>query len=228
MRLENLVRGKLIKRYKRFLADVELEDGSVTTAHCTNTGSMTSCIEEGAPVLLSPSNNPNRKTAFTWEMIWINHSWVGVNTNNANTLTFELVSNNVIPGLTAIEGLRREVKYEDSRFDIFGRKDGQEVWMEVKNVSMKEGDWALFPDAKTARGQKHLKTLMEIVKAGKRAAMIYLIQRSDITKFSVAEKIDPDYARLLREAKKLGVEVYPVKVKLSEKEIVFDQMLEYK
>lgn len=225
MQFNKLVKGKLIKRYKRFLADVELEDGTVITAHCTNTGSMTSCIEEGAPVLLSPSDNPKRKTPFTWEMIWVNNNWVGINTNNANTIAFELVSNQLIPGLTNLSELKREVKYGDSRFDIFGKDGEQEVWMEVKNVSMREGNKALFPDAATTRGQKHLKTLMQLVEAGKRAAMIYLIQRSDVDSFRTAKKIDPEYDRLLKKAKAKGVEVYPVQVLLSENEISFYRML---
>ena len=225
MQFNKLVKGKLIKRYKRFLADVELEDGSMITAHCTNTGSMTSCIEEGAPVLLSPADNPHRKTPFTWEMIWINNNWVGINTNNANTIAFELVSNQLIPGLTNLSELKREVKFGDSRFDIFGKNGEQEVWMEVKNVSMREGTRALFPDAATTRGQKHLKTLMHLVEQGKRAAMIYLIQRSDVDSFETAKKIDPEYDRLLKEAKAKGVEVYPVQVLLSENEISFYRML---
>lgn len=227
MQFNNLVKGNLIKRYKRFLADVELEDGSIITAHCTNTGSMTSCIEEGAPVLLSPSDNPKRKTPFTWEMIWINNNWVGINTNNANTIAFELISNQLIPGLTGLSELKREVKFGDSRFDIFGKDGEQEVWMEVKNVSMKQENWALFPDAPTTRGQKHLKTLMQLIETGKRAAMIYLIQRSDVDSFGTAEKIDPEYDRLLKKAKVMGVEVYPVQVMLSENEISFYRVLEY-
>lgn len=225
MRFENLVKGRLIRRYKRFLADVELENGTIITAHCTNTGSMKSCVEEGAPVLLSPAADKTRKTPFTWEMIWINQAWVGVNTNNANKIAFELVSKSIIVGLQGLTNLRREVKYGDSRFDIFGMDGQHEVWMEVKNVSMKEGDWVLFPDAVTTRGQKHLKTLMAVKKAGHRAAMIYIIQRTDVSKFAAALEVDPEYARLLEEAKKAGVEVYAVQVSLSPQGIEFLAML---
>ncbi|NOR88140.1 MAG: DNA/RNA nuclease SfsA [Bacteroidales bacterium] len=222
---ENLIKGRLIKRYKRFLADVELENGEIITAHCTNTGSMKSCIEEGAPVLLSPANDPKRKTKYTWEMIWINKSWVGVNTNHANTMAFELIKNNHIPSLVGLTSLKREVRFQDSRFDIFGMDGQQEIWIEVKNVSMKEGDWALFPDSPTTRGQKHLKTLITAKEAGHRAAMIYIIQRTDIKYFAAAKEIDPKYAQLLELAKEKGVEVYAIQVKLSKSGMKLFQLL---
>jgi len=149
MKFENLTKGKLIKRYMRFLADVELESGEKVVAHCTNTGSMKSVVVPGADVLLSPVNNPNRKTKFTWEMIRINSEWAGVNTANANELAFEWVSNNEIEGLQNLKDLKREKKFEDSRFDIYGHDGEKQVWMEVKNVSLKEKDFALFPDAVT-------------------------------------------------------------------------------
>jgi len=208
MKFQLLIKGKLLKRYKRFLADIELENGEIVIAHCTNTGSMKSVIEEGAPVLLSPSNNPKRKTKYTWEMIWINDAWAGVNTSNANMLAREMLENNQISGLRYLQELKAEVKYTDSRLDFFAKdKNGNQVWIEVKNVSMKEGEDALFPDAKTTRGQKHLKTLMELKKQGHRAAMIYIVQRSDVKYFGAADKIDPQYANLLAEAKAKGVEV---------------------
>lgn len=227
MELNNLVEGKLIKRYKRFLADVELASGEIIVAHCTNTGSMKSCIEVGAPVLLSSSDNPNRKTAFTWEMIKINQNWVGVNTNMANKIAIELVKKNAIEGLQHLTDIKGEVKFEDSRFDIFAKDGDQELWMEVKNVSMKVDDWALFPDAPTTRGQKHLKALMRAIDLGHRAAMIYIIQRTDINKFAPARDIDPEYARLLQLAKEKGIEIYPVQVKLSPDSIDFLKLLDY-
>lgn len=225
MKFEKLVEGRLIKRYKRFLADVELADGAIVTAHCTNTGSMDSCLEDGARVLLSPSPDPTRKTRFTWEMIYINNNWVGVNTQNSNKIAFELVEKNAIRGLENLTDLKREVKYFDSRFDLFGFDGTKEVWMEVKNVSMKRDDWALFPDAVTERGQKHLRTLMKIVESGQRAAMIYMIQRTDISKFRAAHEVDAKYAQLLEEAKRVGVEVYPVQVQLNEQGIEFYRSL---
>lgn len=219
MKFNKLIKGKLIKRYLRFLADVELENGEVVTAHCTNTGSMKSVVVSGADVLISPAKDPNRKTKFTWEMIRINGQWVGVNTANANKLAFEWVRDNEITGLQNLQDLRTEKKYGDSRFDIYGHDGNREVWIEVKNVSMKEGDDALFPDAVTTRGQKHLKTLMNVVKQGHRAAMIYVIQRSDVNQFAAAKEIDAEYAELLEEAKNKGVEVYACQATLNENEI---------
>lgn len=225
MKFNKLIKGKLIKRYMRFLADVELENGEKVTAHCTNTGSMKSVNIPGADVLLSPVNDPKRKTKFTWEMIKINSQWAGVNTANANKLAFEWVSNNEIPGLKNLQDLRTEKKFHDSRFDIYGYDGEKQVWMEVKNVSLKEGDFALFPDAVTTRGQKHLKTLMQVVEQGHRAAMIYVVQRSDINQFAAAKDIDPDYAKLLEEAKQKGVEVYVCQAVLSENEILLGRIL---
>ena len=214
MVLNNLVKGKFIKRYKRFLADIKLENGEIVVAHCTNTGSMKSLLEVGAPVLLSTNNNPKRKTKYSWELIWINNAWVGVNTYNANKITADLLKTKQIEGLNNLHAIKSEVKNGDSRLDFFGiDTQGKEVWMEVKNVSMKENDNALFPDAITTRGQKHLKRLMEIIKQGHRAAMIYIIQRSDVQYFGVASHIDPEYDKLLKQAKTIGVEVYPVQIK---------------
>lgn len=225
MKFNKLIKGKLIKRYMRFLADVELENGEKVTAHCTNTGSMKSVNIPGADVLLSPVNDPKRKTKFTWEMIKINDQWAGVNTSNANTLAFEWVSSNEISGLQNLKELKREQKFGDSRFDIYGFDGEKQVWMEVKNVSLKTGDFALFPDAVTTRGQKHLKTLMKVKEEGHRAAMIYVIQRSDINQFAPATDIDPDYSQLLEEAKQKGVEVYACQAKLSEKSIELWRLL---
>lgn len=226
MKFNNLIKGKLIKRYLRFLADVELENEEIVKVHCTNTGSMKSVVVPGADVLISPAKDPNRKTKFTWEMIQIKGQWVGVNTANANKLAFEWVSNNEIPGLQNLQVLRTEKKFADSRFDIYGHDGEKEVWMEVKNVSLKEGDYALFPDAVTTRGQKHLKTLMKVIDDGHRAAMIYVIQRSDVNQFAAAKEIDMDYAHLLEDAKQKGVEVYACQAKLSEKSIDLWRVLE--
>ena len=162
MKFENeLIHGTLIKRYKRFLADVKLDDGSEITAHCTNSGSMKSCLENGAEVYLSPVNDPNRKTRFTWEMIKINGDWVGINTNNPNQLVYEAFLSNSVDGLDGYSTVKREVKFDDSRFDIYAENEHEKCFTEVKNVTLKEGKYALFPDAVTRRGQKHLKTLIE-------------------------------------------------------------------
>ncbi|MFO7939870.1 MAG: DNA/RNA nuclease SfsA, partial [Bacteroidales bacterium] len=153
-----LVHGRLIKRYKRFLADVTLDNETEVTAHCTNSGSMKTCLEEGAEVYLSPAKDPKRKTPFTWEMIKINEKWVGINTNIPNQLAFEGVMAGKIPGLEGYTHVKREVKFQDSRFDVYAENDTNKCFIEVKNVTMKAGNYALFPDAVTTRGRKHLET----------------------------------------------------------------------
>jgi len=180
-----LIPGKLIRRYKRFLADVELKDGRVVTAHCTNSGSMKSCLEEGAPVYLSPVNDPKRKTKFTWEMIFINGGWVGINTNIPNILAFEAVRDGKIPALREYTTVKREVRFNDSRFDLYAENEKERCFIEVKNVTLKDGDYARFPDAVTTRGLKHLNTLMEVKRQGIRAVMLYIIQRMDVRIFKV-------------------------------------------
>jgi len=224
---EKLVHGILVKRYKRFLADIKLDSGEVVVAHCTNSGTMKSCLEEGAEVYLSPVADPNRKTKFTWEMIKINGSWVGINTANPNQLALELVTLGQIKGLEGYTEVRREMTFGDSRFDIYAKNEKEECFIEVKNVSLKDGNLAKFPDAVTTRGQKHLETLMEVKKQGIRAVMLYIIQRTDVEAFSAAEDIDPEYARKLKVAMAAGVEVIPLMVVVSPSEIVPERILCY-
>lgn len=212
---EKLVHGTLIRRYKRFLADVRLDDGSVVVAHCTNSGTMKSCLETGAEVYLTPVNDPKRKTKFTWEMIKINNDWVGINTGNPNKIAFQEIDNDAIPGLSGYSHVMREVKFNDSRFDVYAENDYQQCFIEVKNVTLKEGDYALFPDAVTTRGQKHLKTLMEAKRAGFRAVMLYIVQRMDVSVFAPAREIDPEYAKILKQAVESGVEVIVMQAKVS-------------
>ncbi len=214
-----LVKGKLIRRYKRFLADVELEDGTVVIAHCTNSGSMKSCIEEGAPVYLSPANNPNRKTKYSWEMIFINNGWVGVNTIMPNKLAFDAIVNNEIDALQGYTKVQREVKFEDSRFDIYCENENERCFVEVKNVTMKVGNDVLFPDAITARGRKHLETLIKVRKQGIRAVMLYIVQRTDVDRFGPAVDIDPEYTNSLEKAIAEGVEVIAIQAVVSPENI---------
>lgn len=223
-----LVHGTLMQRYKRFLADVRLDDGTVVTAHCTNSGTMKSCIEEGAEVYLTPVNDPKRRTKFTWEMIKINGDWVGVNTGNPNKLAFEAVTEGLIRGLQGYPEVRREVKWEDSRFDLMAKNEAETCFIEVKNVTMKVGDWALFPDAVTTRGRKHLETLIRVKEAGMRAVMLYVVQRSDVSKFGTANEIDPEYGKALRNAVKKGVEIFVVQTKVTPGEIVISKQLPVK
>lgn len=224
---QELVHGRLIKRYKRFLADIKLDDGNDVIAHCTNSGSMKSCLEDNAEVFLTPVNDPKRKTQFTWEMIKINGDWVGINTGNPNKLAFEWVSQNLIEGLNGYTEVKREVKWGDSRFDVMAKNNSETCFIEVKNVSMKEGDYALFPDAVTTRGLKHLQTLIRVKMDGMRAVMLYVVQRSDVNKFSTADAIDPEYGLALRKAIKNGVEVFVIQVKVTPTEIYIEKQLPF-
>jgi len=230
---KQLIHGRLVKRYKRFLADVILDDGSLVMAHCTNSGSMLSCLEENAEVWLSPADDPKRKTRFTWEMIRIDGDWVGINTSNPNALAMEWVGSGLIPGLEGLTGLRREVKWEDSRFDLYGEyaesnsgaKSERACFIEVKNVTLKDGDRALFPDAVTERGRKHLNTLIRVKKAGMRAVMLYVVQRMDVRIFSPARTIDPTYGKALDEAVRNGVEVIVVQARITPQSIEYHRAL---
>lgn len=223
---DKLVHGRLIRRYKRFLADVELDNGEKVTAHCTNSGSMKTAIEEGAEVYLSPVHDPKRKTKFTWEMILINGQWVGINTNIPNQLAYESIARGDIEGLEGYEKVQAEIKYGDSRIDIFAENQTEKCFVEVKNVTMKDGEFAVFPDAVTKRGTKHLQTLMRIKEEGMRAVMLYVIQRMDVEKFAPAWKIDQKYAETLMEATNKGVEVIPLQVKVTPEGVFEHRILE--
>lgn len=204
-----LIPGRLIRRYKRFLADVELADGQVVTAHCANSGSMKGCNIPDSPVLLSAQNKPSRKLLYTWEMVFVNNTWIGINTAHPNLIVSEAVSTGAVPELSGYTQLQREVRYgkENSRIDILLRNEEQMLcYVEVKNVTLSEGTRALFPDAVTERGQKHLRELMEMVNNGHRGVIFFLVQRGDTTSVSPADTIDPAYGRLLRTALAAGVE----------------------
>lgn len=201
-----LVPGKLIQRYKRFLADVEMADGRVVTAHCANPGSMMGVNEPGSNVWLSPSPNPKAKLPFRWEIIEVGGALVGINTSRPNRIVEEAIAGGEIQELSGYGGIRREVKYgENSRIDLLLEEPGA-CYVEVKNVTLRRAGRAEFPDAVTKRGAKHLRELTDVVKSGGRAVMFYLAQRDDCDAFGVADDIDPDYGRLLREAIEAGVE----------------------
>jgi len=222
---QKLVHGKLIRRYKRFLVDIELDNGEVVVAHCTNSGTMKSCIEPGAEVYITPVNNPLRRTKFTWEMIKIEGSWVGVNTSNPNKLAFDAIKSRSIPGLENYLHVTREVVFGDSRFDIFAQNENEKCFIEVKNVTLKVGEYARFPDAITTRGLKHLKTLVEVKKAGMRAVMLYIVQRTDVTIFAAAKEIDPDYAKMLTIASIEGVEIIVMQARVTPEKIELLKLL---
>jgi sugar fermentation stimulation protein A len=204
-----LVRGTLVKRYKRFLSDVELADGSVVTAHCANPGSMLGLVEPGSEVWLSPATNPARKLKYTWELVRAGDHRVGLNTAHPNSLVEAAVRDDLIPELSGYDSLRREVKYgRNSRIDLLLAGGGRpDCYVEVKNVHLRREDAAEFPDSVTARGAKHLVELGEAVAAGSRAVMFYLVQRADCVRFRIAADIDPAYAEGLKEARARGVEV---------------------
>lgn len=222
-----LIEGTLLRRYKRFLTDVMLPDGTRVTAHCTNSGSMKSCIEEGARVMLSKNDNPNRKTQYTWEMIEIDNRWVGINTSHPNLIVFEAMKNNLIPGLTGYTDIRREITVHDSRLDIVATNSNEAAFIEVKNVTYKEGDYALFPDAVTTRGLKHLHNLARIKHEGHRAVMVYVIQRTDVSVFAPASNIDPEYAKALKEVYSTGVEIFPLICSVSPTEISINRLIPF-
>ncbi len=216
---KSLVHGFLIRRYKRFLADVKLDNGQEIVAHCTNSGSMNSCLEDEAEVYLTPVDDPKRKTKFTWEMIKINQQWVGINTRMPNVLVFDAIRKNQIKQLPPYQLVKREVKFADSRFDVYAENETECCFVEVKNVTMKVGHKALFPDAKTKRGLKHLNTLIEVKKQGLRAIMFYVIQRMDVDCFGTANEIDPEYAATLKFAIEQGVEVIAMQAQVTPLEI---------
>ncbi len=204
-----LIKGTLIKRYKRFLADVALEDGSEVTAHCANSGTMLSVNEPGSEVWLSPARNPERKLKYTWELIRVGRALVGINTQHPNRIVQEAIEGGEATELGGYGSLRREVKYgRNSRIDILLEDAARPAcFVEVKNVTMKRGEIAEFPDAVTARGTKHLYELADQVAGGNRAVMFYLVQRPDCSAFGLAGDIDPAYADALAKARDAGVEV---------------------
>ena len=204
-----VVVGTFIKRYKRFLTDVELEDGSVLTAHCPNTGSMKGCLEAGARVALRDSEDPKRKLSHTFQTIEVGGTWVNVDTGLPNALAFEAVQAGKIEPLLGYANAKREVKYgKNSRIDLL-LEDPElgRAYVEVKNTTLAEGELARFPDAVTSRGLKHLNELADVVAAGDRGVMLYCVSRADVKAFSPADDIDPAYSKRLREVAEAGVEL---------------------
>ncbi|MEN8244093.1 MAG: DNA/RNA nuclease SfsA [Thermodesulfobacteriota bacterium] len=214
-----LYRGTLVKRYKRFLADVQLDNGSLVTAHCPNSGTMRACSAPGRPVYLSFHDNPKRKLKYTWELIHMPDSLVGVNTLVPNRLVKQAVEDGQVKALKGYDRVRAEVKTSDgSRLDLMLEKDGKsDCFVEIKNCTLVEGCVARFPDAVTARGRKHLVELQRLVSEGNRGVMFFLIQRMDADSFSPADDIDPVYGQELRKAHQNGVDilVYDVSIDLT-------------
>lgn len=217
-----LIFGTLLRRYNRFLADVELPDGGVVTAHCTNTGSLKMCSEPGWRVGLSESANPGRKLRFTWEIVNNGRDWIGINTHRANRLAEEALTKGWIRELAGYPVIQRERPYgTNSRIDFLLSHPGRpRLYVEVKNVTLIGSDGCYcFPDAPTERGRKHLRELCEMVRQGHRAVMLYVIQRPDGSSFRPAFEIDPDYADALHQAVSRGVEVLAYRADVSPERI---------
>ncbi|WP_152208593.1 DNA/RNA nuclease SfsA [Marinobacter changyiensis] len=215
-----LIPGQLIKRYKRFLADVRLQDGREVTAHCPNTGSMLGCQPESARVWLSASDNPKRKLPYTWELVETSPGVMAcINTARPNHQAREAIEAGRIPELTGYTVIRPEVRYgqEKSRIDLHLSGHGAlpDAWVEVKNVTLCEGALGYFPDAVTTRGQKHLRELISRVAVGERAVLLFCVNHSGILSVRSADHIDPVYGRLLKEAVAAGVEVLAWKADLA-------------
>lgn len=211
--------AKLIKRYKRFLADITLPNGTDTTIHCANTGAMKGCAEPNNTIWYSTSTNTKRKYPFSWEISQSpdNH-FICVNTLRANQLVEEALNNGVVKELEGFDSLQREVKYgsENSRIDFFATyPNAPAAYIEVKSVTLLESGHGFFPDAVTTRGQKHLRELMEMVEQGHRAILLFAILHSGINDISAASHIDPTYAELLTEAANAGVEILAYKAEFS-------------
>jgi len=221
------VQGTLIRRYQRFKADVKLRNGRVVTALCPNSGSMKSCSEPGRPVYLSRSDNPKRKLKYTWEMIDMPSSLVGINTHVPNRLVKESIVRDEIKELTGFEQVRSEVKYgENSRIDLLLEgPEERRCYVEIKNCTLIESGIAYFPDAVTARGLKHLVELQNEVRRGNRSVNFFLIQRMDAETFRPADHIDPAYGKELRKAVKNGVEILAYDVHIDLDGITLDRRL---
>jgi sugar fermentation stimulation protein A len=224
-----LVRGTLLCRYKRFLADVMLEDGTEVTAHCANPGAMLGLNAPGLPVWLEPSTDPKRKLRWSWRLVELPEGgFAGIDTGVPNRIVGEAIAAGRVPALEAYGNFRPEVRYgENSRIDFLGTGAGlPDVYVEVKNVHLRrEDDWAEFPDCVTLRGAKHLRELSDMVAAGHRAVMLYVIQRTDCTRFRLATDLDPGYAAAFTQARAAGVEAIAQGTRISHKAIDLDRPL---
>ena len=227
MKFEKLIKGKLIKRYKRFLADIILEDGEEITAHVPNSGAMTSCIEDNCDVWVTFHDNPKRKLKYTLEITKMGENLICTNTGVANKIAIEAIENGVIKELQGYDYLKPEQKYgQNSRIDIFLENENQKCYVEVKSVSLKIADNLAFPDSVTSRGTKHLNELCDMVKQGHRAVMLYVVQRTDDLPFRLACEIDKKYCEAFKEVTKKGVEVLVYQSSINYENIVINKRLE--
>ena len=223
---KSLIKGKLVKRYKRFFADIKLNN-EVVVAHCPNTGSMMGLLDEGNEVFISKNDDPKRKLKFTLEIIKVKKKLVGVNTHFANKIAFHGLSNNLIKEVSNNDIIKPEVFFDkETRFDFLIQKKNLKIFVEVKNVTLFRNEKiAEFPDAITSRGSKHLKTLIEATKKGYKTYLLFLIQIEGIHHFSIAKDIDKDYYENYKLAKKAGVKFLAYRCKINSKEIKIEKKI---
>jgi len=221
-----LIKGKLIKRYKRFFTDVKIGK-EIITAHCPNTGSMKGLLDEGNEVYVSKNNNPKRKLKYTLEIIKVKKKLVGVNTHFANKIAFHGLSNNLVKEVANNESIKPEVFFDkDTRFDFLVEKNKNKIFVEVKNVTLfREEKTAEFPDAVTTRGSKHLKTLITAIKEGFESYLLFLVQIQGVDKFKIAQDIDKEYYKNYLLAKKAGVKFLAYRCKIDHKEIKIEKKI---
>jgi sugar fermentation stimulation protein A len=224
-----LIPGILQKRYKRFLADVRLENGEVVTAHCPNTGSMQGCCQPGRPVYLSYHDNPKRKLKYTWELIAMPSSLVGINTLVPNRLVYTSIIGGLIPEFGGYQNVQREVSTGDhTRIDLMLSSEiNGRCYVEIKNCTLVNAGIAYFPDAVTARGLKHLDEMVQLAASGFRSVMFYFIQRMDARLFRPADHIDAAYGRKLRQAVKQGIEILVYDVFIDFKQIRLNRRIPF-
>ena len=223
---KSLIKGKLIKRYKRFFIDVKLNK-EVVTAHCPNTGSMKGLLDEGNEVYISKNDNPKRKLKYTLEIIKTKNELVGVNTHFANKIVHHGLSNNLIKEITNSDTIKPEVFFnKETRFDFLVEKNKQKIFVEVKNVTLcREKKMAEFPDSITTRGSKHLKTLIEAIKKGYKCYLLFLVQIQGVENFKIAKDIDKEYYENYLLAKKAGVFFLAYRCKINSKEIKIEKKI---
>ncbi|SNB47264.1 DNA/RNA nuclease SfsA [Geobacter sp. DSM 9736] len=219
MKFPPLLEGTLVKRYKRFLADVVLPSGETVTVHCPNSGSMLRCSSPGTTVYLSDSCSPTRKCRYTWELLQDGSTFVCVNTSRTNRVVAEALHEGAIPSLSGYQIIRPEYPYGESRLDFFLSGGKGDCLLEVKSVTLAEGCRATFPDAVTERGRRHLTELRRGVAEGKRGVILFVIQRTDCDSFSPADSIDPKYGAALREVVSAGVEALAFRTTITTEEI---------
>jgi sugar fermentation stimulation protein A len=223
---KTLIKGKLIKRYKRFFVDIKIK-GQNVVAHCPNTGSMKGLLNEGNEVYLSKNDNPKRKLKYTLEIIKVKKNLVGVNTHFANKIAYHGLSNNLIKELMNSDNIKPEVFFnKETRFDFLLNKEQQKIFVEIKNVTMFRSEkTAEFPDAVTDRGSKHLKTLINAIKKGYKSYLLFLVQIEKVENFKIAKDIDNEYYKNYLLAKKNGVNFLAYRCKISPKGIKIEKKL---